>query len=123
MKRYKIFMIALGALMLTTACNDIDEQEPEGLSLTKEQSQETNTAIPERVQATFTGMFTMMGKPRTAYPSSTRADDFGFVMAAISLDIEGADMFMQNNNYNWFSVCGEYSSRNANYANPYIRYV
>lgn len=123
MKRYKIFMIALGALMLTTACNDIDEQEPEGLSLTKEQSQETNTAIPERVQATFTGMFTMMGKPRTAYPNSSRADDFGFVMAAISLDIEGADMFMQNNNYNWFSVCGEYSSRNANYANPYIRYV
>ena len=96
MKRYKIFMIALGALMLTTACIDIDEQEPEGLSLTKEQSQETNTAIPERVQATFTGMFTMMGKPRTAYPSSTRADDFGFVMAAISLDIEGADMFMEN---------------------------
>lgn len=123
MKRYKIFMIALGALMLTTACNDIDEQEPEGLSLTKEQSQETNTAIPERVQATFTGMFTMMGKPLTAYPTSSRADDFGFVMAAISLDIEGADMFMQNNNYNWFSVCGEYSSRNANYANPYIRYV
>ncbi|MBQ6064033.1 MAG: RagB/SusD family nutrient uptake outer membrane protein [Prevotella sp.] len=123
MKLYKISIIALSALMLTTACNDIDEQVPEGLTLTKEQSQETNTAIPERVQATFTGMFTMMGKPRTAYPSSSRADDFGFVMAAISLDIEGADMFMQDNNYNWFSVCGEYSSRNANYANPYIRYV
>ena len=113
----------LGAAMLTVSCNDIDEQVPEGLTLTKEQSQETNTAIPERVQATFTGMFTMMGKPRTAYPNSSRADDFGFVMAAISLDIEGADMFMQDNNYNWFSVCGEYSSRTANYANPYIRYV
>ena len=123
MKIYKISTLMLGAALLTVSCNDIDEQVPEGLSLTKEQSQETNLAVPERVQATFTGMFTMMGKPKTAYPSSSRADDFGFVMAAISLDIEGADMFMQDNNYNWFSVCGEYSSRNANYANPYIRYV
>ncbi len=123
MKLYKISALMLGAAMLTVSCNDIDEQVPEGRALTKEQSQETNTAIPERVQATFTGMFTMMGKPRAAYPNSSRADDFGFVMAAISLDIEGADMFMQNNNYNWFSVCGEYSSRTANYANPYIRYV
>ena len=124
MKLYKISALMLGAAMLTVSCNDIDEQVPEGGSITKEQSQETNTAIPERVQATFTGMFTMMGKPNSAYNrSSPRADDFGFIMAAISLDLEGADMFMQNNNYNWFSVCGEYSSRNANYANPYIRYV
>ena len=123
MKLYKISALMLGAALLTVSCNDIDEQVPEGRALTKEQSQETNTAIPERVQATFTGMFTMMGKPKTAYPASSRADDFGFVMAAISLDIEGADMFMQDNNYNWFSVCGEYSSRTANYANPYIRYV
>ena len=123
MKLYKISFLMLGAAMLAVSCNDIDEQVPEGLTLTKEQSQETNTAIPERVQATFTGMFTMMGKPLTAFPARTRADDFGFVMAAISLDVEGADMFMQDNNYNWFSVCGEYSSRNANYANPYIRYV
>lgn len=123
MKIYKISTLMLSAAMLTVSCKDIDEQVPEGGSLTKDQSQETNIAVPERVQATFTGMFSMMGKPRMAYPSSSRADDFGFVMAAISLDAEGADFIFQNNDYNWFSVCGEYTSRNANYANPYIRYV
>jgi len=114
----------LGAALLTTACNDIDEMVPESGSITKEQLQETNTAIPERAQATFSGMFSMMGKPNVAFQrTSPRADDFGFIMMAISLDLEGADMMMQDNNYNWFSVCGEYSSRNANYANPYTRYV
>lgn len=114
----------LGAAMLTTACNDIDEMIPEGGSITKEQLTETNEAVPERVAATFSGMFSMMAEPNKAFQrSSPRADDFGFPMMAISLDLEGADMMMQNNNYNWFSVCGEYSSRNANYANPYIRYV
>ncbi len=32
-------------------------------------------------------------------------------------------MAMQDNGYNWFSVASELSSRNANYANPYVRYV
>lgn len=113
----------LGAAMLTVSCDDINNMVPEGGSLTAEQVQETNVASPERVQATFTGMFSMMGKPRTGYPTSSRADDWGFPMAALSLDAEGADLFLQDNNYNWFSTCGEYSSRNANYANPYIRYV
>ena len=124
MKLYKISLYMLGAALLTTACSDIDEQNPESGSLTKDQVQETNTAITERVSATFSGMFTMMATPNKAFNrSSPRADDFGFPMMAISLDLEGADMMMQDNNYNWFSVCGEYSSRNANYANPYIRYV
>ena len=113
----------LGATMLTVSCDDIDNMVPEGGSLTAEQVQETNAASPERVQATFTGMFSMMGRPLTAYPTNSRADDWGFPMAALSLDAEGADLFLQDNNYNWFSTCGEYSSRNANYANPYIRYV
>lgn len=114
----------LGAALLTTSCNDIDEQVPETGLLTKEQNQEINEILPERAQATFQGMFSIMATPHRGLPgSTTRADDFGYVMAAFSLDLEGADMFMQDNNYNWFSVCGEYSSRNANYANPYIRYV
>ncbi len=122
MKLYKISLLMLGAAMFTTACNDIDNQEPAGGSLTKEQLQQTNTAIPERVEATFSSMFTLMAKPGAGL-DGTRPDDWGFGMAAFSLDLEGADCHMPDNNYNWFSVCGEYSSRNANYANPYIRYV
>lgn len=122
MKLYKISTLMLGAALLTVSCNDIDEQVPQGGTLTKDQVQETNVAVPARTQATFAGMFNIMGKPFGAYPSSGRADDFGFIMAALSLDAEGADLFLQDNNYNWFSVCGEWSNRNPNYANPTIRY-
>ena len=122
MKLYKISTLMLGAALLTVSCNDIDEQVPQGGTLTKDQVQETNVAVPARTQATFAGMFNIMGKPFGAYPSSSRADDFGLIMAALSLDAEGADLFLQDNNYNWFSVCGEWSNRNPNYANPTIRY-
>ncbi len=122
MKLYKISTLMLGAALLTVSCNDIDEQAPQGGTLTKDQVQQTNVAIPARTQATFSGMFNIMGKPFGAYPSNSRADDFGLIMAAISLDAEGADLFLQDNGYNWFSVCGEWSNRNPNYANPTIRY-
>ena len=122
MKLYKISTLMLGAALLTVSCSDIDEQVPQSGSLTTEQVQETNVAVPSRLQATFDGMFNFMAKPYGAYPTSTRADDFGFVMAAISLDYEGADMTSDNNGYNWFSTPQEYSTRNPNYANPFIRY-
>ena len=111
----------LGAAMTVVSCNDIDEMVPEGGLLTAEQVKDTNTDIPARVNATFNGMFTMMGQPQTV-SNAGRADDFGFPMMAISLDLEGADLFMGDNLYNWFSSCGTYESRNANYWNPYIRY-
>ena len=124
MKLHKISLMMLGAAMLTVSCNDIDNQVPEGGSLTAEQVKETNTAIPARVDATFSSMFTMLAQPLTGLGSNNdRPDDWGFAMAAFSLDLEGADMFMENSGYNWFSVCGQYTSRDANYANPYIRYV
>lgn len=124
MKLYKISLMMLGAAMLTVSCNDIDNQVPEGGSLTAEQVKETNTAIPARVDASFSSMFTTLAKPLTGMGSNNnRPDDWGFAMAAFSLDLEGADMFIENSGYNWFSACGEYSSRDANYANPYIRYV
>ena len=122
MKLNKFSIIALGALTVVS-CSDIDEQFPEGGILTSEQIQETTEAIPERTEATFTGMYNMMGESYSVYPSSGRADDWGVPMIMLSLDGEGPDMWMANNNYNWFSTCGEFSSRNANYANPYIRYI
>lgn len=122
MKLNRFSIIALGALTVVS-CSDIDEQFPEGGILTSEQIQETTEAIPERTEATFTGMYNMMGESYSVFPSSGRADDWGIPMIMLSLDGEGPDMWMANNNYNWFSTCGEFSSRNANYANPYIRYI
>ena len=122
MKLYKISFLMLATAALVVSCNDIDEQLPEGHYLHSDQVQETNLAIPSRLQASFAGVFNIMAKPYGAYPTSTRADDFGFVMAALSLDFEGADMTSNDNDYNWFSTANEWSNRNPNYANPFIRY-
>lgn len=125
MKIYKISTMVLGGLMLAS-CSDIDEQIYSGGAFNKEQSQDIVNAIPTRVEATFNGMFTFMGNPAQNYGtrfSSARPDDFGFIMMALSQDLEGADMIGADNGYNWFSAACEYSSRTPSYANPYIRYV
>ena len=125
MKIYKISTMVLGGLMLAS-CSDIDEQIYSGGAFSKEQSQDIVNAIPTRVEATFNGMFTFMGNPAQNWGtrfSSARADDFGFIMMALSQDFEGADMIGADNGYNWFSAACEYSSRTPSYANPYIRYV
>ena len=125
MKIYKISTMVLGGLMLAS-CSDIDEQIYSGGAFNKEQSQDIVNAIPTRVEATFNGMFTFMGNPAQNYGTrfkDPRADDFGFIMMALSQDFEGADMIGADNGYNWFSAACEYSSRTPSYANPYIRYV
>lgn len=125
MKTYKISTLLLGGLVLAS-CSDIDNQEYQGGAFSKDQSQEVINAVPERTEATFNGMFSFMGNPAQNYGTrfvDARADDFGFVMMAISQDLEGADMAGADNGYNWLSSASEYSSRNADYANPYIRYV
>lgn len=123
MKIHKISLLMLSALTLA-ACNDIDDVLPESGTITAEQLSETTSALPERLDATFAGMFTMMGQPYAVFgTSSERADDFGFISAAISQDYEGADMVSNDNGYNWFSTALELSSRNADYANPYMRYT
>ena len=111
---------------MLASCSDIDEQIYSGGAFSKEQSQDIVNAIPTRVEATFNGMFTFMGNPAQNWGtrfSSARADDFGFIMMALSQDFEGADMIGADNGYNWFSAACEYSSRTPSYANPYIRYV
>lgn len=123
MKLYKISLFALSAALLTTSCNDMDEQIYEGGSLTPEQVTATNLAVPSRVDASFSGMYNMMAEASSVFTTSSRADDFGFVMSMISLSLEGADAFAADNGYNWFSVASEYSDRDPNYANPYIRYT
>ncbi len=122
MKIYKLMMIAATGLW-AAGCSDIDEQFPEGSNITASQLEESMEQAPSRGEATFSGMFTMMGEPYYVYGSgSQRADDFGFIMMAISQDCEGPDLSYPNSGYNWFSVCGEMTSRTPSYANPYIRY-
>jgi len=121
MKLYRFAILSLAA-MSAVACSDINGQDPETGEITAAQSLETNAVLSERADAVFAGMYTIMGQPYSVFGSSGRADDFGFIMSAISADCEGADYIYSNSGYNWFSVACAYTSRNANYANPYIRY-
>lgn len=122
MKLTQYTLLGLAVLGLAS-CQDINEQELLSGDQSTEQMLATNEAIASRTEATFTGMFTMMGEPAAIITTRKRADDFAFVMAALSADVEGADLWYPDNNYNWFSSCGEWSSRNPNYANPTIRYT
>lgn len=118
--RYTIFTAA--ALTLAS-CSDIDNLQPQGGTLLSEQVKEINTILPERAEASFSGMYVKLGQPLSLdLWMSERPDDFGFIMMAFSNDAEGADLVLPDTGYNWFSVCGNYTSRNADYANPFIRY-
>lgn len=123
MKIYKLSLMA-AALSLTAACSDIDDIKPEGEYLSQAQLTESNELAESRKDASFSGMFTMMGQPYYTYgTSSDRADDFGFIMSALSNDAEGPDLCYPNSGYNWFSVCGDLTSRTSTYANLFIRYA
>ena len=118
MKLYRIIPV-FAALLTVAACTDFDEIQPQSGTLLASQVQETNAILPERANASFNGMITNIAKPEKMYETP---DDWEFLMMMFCNDLEGADALIADNNYNWFSVCGEYSSRNANYRNPYIRY-
>ena len=122
MKRiYNILPIAI----LIASCAEFDELEPQGGTLLTSQIKEANEYAPSRGDAPFNGMYTKLGAPVSVFGGGTngRPDDFGFIMIAFSSDIEAADLVTANSGYNWFSACGALTSRNADYANPYIRYA
>ena len=120
MKLNRYFTLALSALAFS-ACVDFEEAKPQGGTMLASQLQTTNIVAPTRAEASFNGLFTDLGKPNVFY-GSDRADDWGFLMINFSNDAESADLVIADSGYNWFSVCGEWSSRNADYANPYMRY-
>lgn len=121
MKRHTYILYAAAGL-IAGACSQMDELVPQGGSALTSQVQETNQAVPSRVNATFNGMYTKLGAPESVFGSG-RPDDWGFPMIGFSSDIEAADLVLANSGYNWFSVCGALTSRNADYANPYVRYA
>lgn len=121
MKTYTYILYAAAGL-IAGACSWMDDLTPQGGYALTSQVQETNQAVPSRVNATFNGMYTKLGAPESVYGNG-RPDDWGFPMIGFSSDIEAADLVLANSGYNWFSVCGALTSRNADYANPYIRYA
>jgi tetratricopeptide (TPR) repeat protein len=122
MKKILFATLVLSAFVLG-ACTSMDDIAPQGGTLLASQVTESTNADPTRADALYTGMYTKLGEPLSVFGSRNRPDDWGFIMSSFSNDVESGDIVLANNGYNWFSVCGELSSRNANYANPYIRYA
>ena len=117
-----IYITAATAILLAASCDRMDELEPQGGYSLTSQVVETNRTVPSRVNASFNGMFTRLGAPDSVFGNG-RPDDWGFLMIAFSCDVEAADVVLANSGYNWFSTCGALTSRNADYANPYVRYA
>lgn len=115
-------LIIIAAGLYMTACSWSEVIPPQGEYILTQQVQQTNDLVSSRADATFNGMYTKTGAPGSVFGGS-RPDDFGFIMMAFSNDIEAADIVLANSGYNWFSACGMLTSRNADYANPYIRYA
>lgn len=119
--KYTAYIAAAAAL---ASCSDIDDLQPQGGTLLADQVKEINAILPQRADATFSGMYVKLGQPLSLNSfDSERPDDFAFIMMAFSNDLEGADIVIADSGYNWFSVCGDLTSRTASYANPYIRYA
>ena len=118
MKLNKLFFVLTVGLAFA-ACTKMDDLLPQSGTMLTKQVQETNVIAPSRASASFNGMFTNIGKP---IKLANTPDDWGFLMILFCNDLEGADALIADSGYNWFSVCGELSSRNANYRNPSIRY-
>ena len=114
--------IYIGILAAAVSCSHMDELTPQGGIVLAEQVQKVNSVIPSRADASFNGMYTRLGAPGSVF-GGTRPDDWGFLMIGFSNDIEAADVVLANSGYNWFSACGNLTSRNADYANPYVRYA
>ena len=115
----------MSAAILLASCADFDNLEPQGGILLSSQVKTANEYVPSRGNAAFNGMYTKLGAPVSVFGGGDggRPDDFGFIMIAFSGDLEAADLVTANSGYNWFSTCGALTSRNGDYANPYIRYA
>ncbi len=120
MKLNTYISVLFVGLVLGASCTKLNEIVPQSGTMLKSQLQATNAAVPSRSAASFNGLFNPLGMPN--YYDYGTPDDFGVLMMLFCNDLESADATASDNNYNWFSVCGEYSSRNANYRNPVIRY-
>ena len=117
-----IYISIAATLLIAVSCDKMNQLEPQGGNSLTSQVLQTNQTVPSRINASFNGMFTKLGAPDSVFGSG-RPDDWGFLMIGFSGDIEAADVVLVNSGYNWFSTCGALTSRNADYANPYVRYA
>ena len=121
----KIFATTVVAIALFSSCDDdFLERQYEGGTLDDDQVQETVEAIPDRINSSISGMYSLLGKPDGFFDlgGDYRADDIGYPGIALSQDLNSGIMTNIVSGYDWFSTALEYSDRTPTYANPRIRY-
>ena len=90
--KYTIFASAAVAL---ASCSDLNNLQPQGGTILADQVKEINEILPQRAEATYSGMYVKLGQAASLDVwKSTRPDDFAFIMMAFSNDIEGADIVL-----------------------------
>ena len=120
--KYKKYIWVLAGMTIISSCGV--DTFPESETITEEQKTDISGAIPDRLKADVTGMFSVIGNQYCVFGStSSRDDDAGFPTVCLSQDLNGPDMVSDNSSYNWFSASSEYADRIYTYANPYIRWA
>ena len=109
------------AVFSLPSCQELDLHF-EGGSMDDEQIQAAVEAMPERINASVSGMYSILGKPNGFFQlAKPRADDFGYPAVALGQDLNSGDMVNVVSDYDWFSVALEWSDRTPTYANPRLR--
>lgn len=119
----KIFALASLVLIGFPACQDLDLHYAGG-TLDNEQIEAAVSALPDRINSSLNGMYSLLGKPDGYFNLGSddyRADDFGYPCVAMGQDLNSGDMINVVSDYDWFSVALEWSDRTPTYANPRIR--
>ncbi len=120
--KYKEYIWMLVGMTIVSSCGV--DTFPESQIVTEEQKADISAAIPDRLKADVTGMFSVIGNQFCVFgATSSRDDDAGFPTVCLSQDLNGPDMISDNSNYNWFSASSKYSDRIYTYANPYMRWA
>jgi len=115
--------IILAGIALLFSCVDLNTL-PEGGTITAEQNQTIGDAMPERVAAQVSGMYTTISKQYCIFGAvQGRHDDFGYPALCLSQDLNGPDMTCVDDGYNWFTPSSDYTDRTYTYANNYMRYA
>ncbi len=110
------------ALLSLAACDDFLDTEYQGGSQSGSQIEETVGAVPERVKAAVSGMYTILSEPFGYFGiSSERADDGGYPAICLNNDLNSGDMTNIVSGYDWFTPAHEFTDRTPDYANPRLR--
>ena len=97
--KYKKYIWVLAGMTIISSCGV--DTFPESETITEEQKTDISGAIPDRLKADVTGMFSVIGNQFCVFGStSSRDDDAGFPTVCLSQDLNGPDMVSDNSSYN-----------------------